>query len=126
MQAVLSSFSLPTRPQLLLSLGRPILGLSTIMNTQSILGMIGFTPLCLCLAPSSPPGMSFNFYVLSENACSSFKTKVRLLQDHANCCTATTVHCGLHTAPSSAPLPVIGWQSSPLSPRTEKPCLFFW
>ena len=45
MQAVLSSFSLPTCPQLLLSLGRPILGLSTVMNTQSILWMTGFTPL---------------------------------------------------------------------------------
>ena len=25
-----------------------------------------------------------------------------------------------------APLPLVGWQSSPLSPGTEKSCLFFW
>lgn len=60
--------------------------------------------LCLCLVPSSPPGMSFNFHVPSENARSSFKTKVKLLQDHTNCCTATTKASSLHAAPSSVHL----------------------
>ena len=121
MPAVLNSFSLPTCLQILLclSLGLRILGLyAQSLTLSKFFEWCGFTALCLCLVPSSPRVMSFNSYVLSENAYSSFKTKVKLHLSQQK------YPSGLQIAPSSVvPLLLIDWQSSPLSPRTEKPCL---
>lgn len=123
MHAEQTSLSLPTHLQTLVCFSPSLPNAGTPIHSvilSKFFEWCGFTALCLCLVPSSPPGMSFNFVCCLKMPTHLSGPRSTLIS-HKSHVSKWAAHYSLFCVP----LPLIGWRSSPLCPRIHEPCLTF-